>query len=248
MDLQLLALIPLALVDSTSFGTLLVPLWFLLVPGPVRSRRLLVFLGTIAVFYLLVGLVLLAGAEALRDRAAGLADSPALAVLQLLLGATLFVLSFAMGRRTDGDGRRPGRLLRWRDRAMGAGGSAGGGTGVLVGLALGAGLLEVATMLPYLGAIGLLSTSDLGAVQRGGVLAGYCVVMVLPALALVALRVLAARRVEPLLRRVSGWLERSGAGTTAWVVGIVGFLLARDALGRLPAVAGLLGGIGGSGN
>ncbi|SFO43742.1 Sap, sulfolipid-1-addressing protein [Geodermatophilus obscurus] len=247
MDPELLALVPLALVDSTSVGTLLLPAWFLLVPGRVQARRLLVFLGTIAGFYLLVGLALLAGAQALRDRAAELADSPALAVLQLLLGAALFVLAFVTGRGRDGD-RRPGRVLRWRDRAMGAGeDGAGGGTGVLVGLALGAGLLEVATMLPYLAAVWLLSASDLGAVAQGGVLAGYCLVMVLPALVLLGLRLGAARWVQPLLARVGAWLERSGAETTAWVVGIVGFLLARDAVGRLPALTALVEGIGGGG-
>ncbi len=247
MDPELLALVPLALVDSTSVGTLLLPVWFLLVPGRVQARRLVVFLGTIAGFYLLVGLALLAGAEVLRDRAAQLAGSPAVAVLQLLLGATLFVLAFVPGRRRDGDGegpRRPGRVLRWRDRAMGTGeDGAGGGTGVLVGLALGAGLLEVATMLPYLAAVGLLSASGLGAVAQGGLLAGYCVVMVLPALVLLALRVVAARWVQPLLVRVGAWLERTGAETTAWVLGIVGFLLARDAVGRLPGVTALVEGL-----
>ena len=234
MDLSLLALVPLALVDSTSVGTLLVPIWFLLVPGPVRARRLLLFLGTIAGFYLVVGLLLLAGAEALRERAAGLADSPALTVGQLLLGAALFVLSFTIGRKGEDGQRRPGRVLRWRDRAVSGGsGGSGGGTGVLVGLALGAGVLELATMLPYLGAIGLLGAADLPVVARGGALAGYCLVMVLPALVLLALRVLAARRVEPLLARVGAWLERTGAETTAWVVGIVGFLLARDAAVKL---------------
>ncbi len=246
MDPQLLALVPLALVDSTSVGTLLLPVWFLLVPGRVQARRLLVFLGTIAGFYLLVGLALLAGAEALRDRAAQLADSPALAVLQLVVGAALFVLAFTMGRRRrDGGGpRRPGRVLRWRDRAMGAGeDGAGGGTGVLVGLALGAGLLEVATMLPYLAAVALLSASGLGGLAQGSALAGYCLVMVLPALVLLGLRLGAAREVQPLLERVGAWLERTGAETTAWVVGIVGFLLARDAVGRLPALTALVEGL-----
>ncbi|MGY1714332.1 GAP family protein [Geodermatophilus sp. SYSU D01106] len=244
MDLELLALVPLALVDSTSVGTLLLPIWFLLAPGLVRARRLLVFLGTIAGFYLLVGLALLTGAEALRDRAAGLGDSSALTVAQLLLGVTLFASSFAMGRRREGS-RRSGRVLCWRDRAVGGGEDGGeGGTGVLVGLALGAGLLELATMLPYLAAIGLLGGSGLSPVLQGGVLAGYCLVMVLPALLLLALRLLAARQVEPLLARVGSWLERTGAETTAWVVGIAGFLLARDAIGRLPALTGWLDGLG----
>ena len=120
---------------------------------------------------------------------------------------------------------------------------AGGGTGVLVGLALGAGLLEVATMLPYLAAVGLLSASDLGAVAQGGVLAGYCLGMVLPALVLLGLRLRAARWVQPLLVRVGAWLERSGAETTAWVAGIVGCLLARDAVGRLPDLTALVEGL-----
>jgi hypothetical protein len=68
--------------------------------------------------------------------------------------------------------------------------------------------------------------------------------MVLPALVLLGLRLGAARWVQPLLVRVGAWLERSGAEATAWVVGIVGFLLARDALGRLPALTGLLEGLG----
>ncbi|MEK8226362.1 GAP family protein [Oerskovia sp. M15] len=58
-------------------------------------------------------------------------------------------------------------------------------------------------------------------------LAGYCVVMVLPALVLTAGRVLAARQVEPVLARLNGWMTRNAASTTAWVVGIVGFLVAR---------------------
>ena len=51
-------LVVLALIDSTSFGTLLIPLWFLLVPGRVRAHRVLVFLGTVAAFYLGVGIAL----------------------------------------------------------------------------------------------------------------------------------------------------------------------------------------------
>ena len=50
----------LALVDSTSFGTLVLPLMMLLAPQ-VRTRNLVVYLLTIAVFYFGVGVALLAG-------------------------------------------------------------------------------------------------------------------------------------------------------------------------------------------
>ena len=62
------------------------------------------------------------------------------------------------------------------------------------------------------------------------VLAAYCVVMVLPALVLMAARVAAGRLVEPLLDRLNAGMTKNAASTTAWVVGIVGFLLARDAV------------------
>ena len=53
----------LALVDSTSFGTLVLPLMMLLAPQ-VRTRNVVVYLCTIAVFYFGVGVALLAGARA----------------------------------------------------------------------------------------------------------------------------------------------------------------------------------------
>jgi hypothetical protein len=64
-------------------------------------------------------------------------------------------------------------------------------------------------------------------------MAAYCLVMVLPALALLGARLVARRAVEPLLERINAWMTKHAASTTAWVVGIVGFLLARDAAGRL---------------
>ena len=138
-------------------------------------------------------------------------------------------------------------MTRWRDRAMSG---EAGGVGALVGLAVAAAAVELGSMLPYLGAIGLLTGSELTWPARATVLVGYCLVMILPALVLLAGRLVAAGAVEPLLGRVARWMERSAGETTAWVLGIVGFLLARDALTRLPWVldalrtAGSVAGIG----
>lgn len=286
-------LVVLALIDSTSVGTLLVPVWFLLVPGRVRARRVLVFLATVATFYLVVGLVLMSGAHAALGSGSGLREGTAGSVVQLLLGGALLAWALAYkAPRADADGtgvtdgaaagaggggrpvleagrlgqpdggapggagvpgrpatatRRQGRVTRWRDRAMSG---EAGGAGALVGLAVAAAAVELGSMLPYLGAIGLLTGSELTWLERSAVLVGYCLVMILPALALLAGRVVAARAVEPLLGRVARWMERSAGETTAWVLGIVGFLLARDALTRLPWVldalrtAGSVAGIG----
>jgi Sap, sulfolipid-1-addressing protein len=100
-------------------------------------------------------------------------------------------------------------------------------------LALLAGLTEVATMVPYLAVIGILTTSGLGPRLIVGLLAGYCVVMIVPACALLTARVTARNLVEPVLRNLNNWIMKHGYGATGWILAIAGFLVARDAGARL---------------
>ncbi|MFC3688596.1 GAP family protein [Aquipuribacter hungaricus] len=265
MDWSTLAALPvLALVDSTSVGTLLLPAWLLLAPT-IRPRAVLGYLAVVAVVYWLLGLALLAGADVVVEAVSGAsdgggADRPrAVLVAQLVVGVLLLAWALLperwrrrLGRRrspavdvADGAadaGRQEaqggtfapapahapsaptGRLVRWRDRAAEGGSPTG-----LLALAAVAVLLEAATMLPYLGAVTLLASTPLATGTQVLVLVGYCLVMVLPALLLVAFRVLAAKRVEPLLRRLEGWSRRAGGEAVLWVAAIAGFLLARDA-------------------
>jgi hypothetical protein len=230
MDFALLgSLAALALIDSTSFGTLLIPIWLLMHPGGVRARRILIFLGTVAVFYFAFGVAIALGADAVLPQISRLLDTRPVAWAQLILGVGLFFLSFRLDRKPASGG---GRLVRWRERALADGGAAG-----LAGLALGAAAAEVTTMLPYLAAIGLLTTAGLAAAPTALIMVGYCLLMIVPALILLALRLVAGDRLTPLLTRVGDWIASSS--TLSWIVGIVGFLLARDAGVRLfPSVVG----------
>jgi hypothetical protein len=257
----------LALIDSTSFGTLLIPVWLLMSPGRVRVGRMLVYLGSIAGFYALVGLAILLGAGALSDTLSTLSSTRPFLIAQLVVGVGLFAWSFKLdpvggkkpaepvagtstadtsagGTAVDGAAAasgqttapsttapgKAGRLSRWRERVLG---SESGSGAALAALAVGAGLVEVASMLPYLAALGLIGTQGPGWPTSGLWVAGYCLVMIAPALVLMAARVFAARLVERPLGRLDRWLTKNAASTTAWVVGIVGFLVARDAVGRL---------------
>lgn len=230
----------LALLDSTSIGTLVLPVWMLLRPGRAPVRRVLLHLGIVAGAYLLLGAALLAvGTSAWRSlAAAGAGDRQGLAWGQLVVGLALFVASFALDparRRRKG---LPDRTQVWRERADRLG---PGGTAVLAGTAV---VLEAATMLPYLAALGILGAARLPAAASGAVLAGYCLVMVAPALVLLVGRVVAGARLEGILSRIDGWATRQGDAAMSWIVGIAGFLLARDAvqrLGGLDALSGLLG-------
>ncbi|XVU30194.1 GAP family protein [Actinoplanes sp. CA-054009] len=224
MDFALFgSLAVLALIDSTSFGTLLIPIWLLMHPGPVRPGRMLVFLGTVAVFYFAVGLAVALGADAFLPQITRLLDTRPVSWIQLVLGVGLFFWSFRLDRRRGTGGGRP---ARWRERALSDGSAAG-----LAGLALAAAAAEVTTMLPYLAAIGLLTGADLGPGVIAVVMAAYCLIMILPALLLLGARLAAGDRLTPLLTQVGDRLARSNA--LAWIVGIVGFLLARDAAIRL---------------
>ncbi|MFJ9393175.1 GAP family protein [Nocardioides sp. NPDC101246] len=229
------ALAVLALIDSTSFGTLLIPVWLLMAPGRVRPGRILVYLGALAGFYALLGIAILLGGSAVADALSGLRDSRPLLWGQLILGVGLFAWSFRLDPPGPGKERAdapepPHRLLRWRERAVA---SESGSASALAALAVLAGLVEAASMLPYLAAIGVIGTQGPDWPVSGLWVIGYCAVMIAPALLLTAARVFAAPVVARPLALLDGWLVKHAASATAWAVGIVGFLLARAALGPL---------------
>jgi hypothetical protein len=150
-------------------------------------------------------------------------------------GAGLLIIGFRVGARKAT--APSGRLLRWRERAVGDDAPLGG----LMILALTAAIIEAGSMLPYIAAIGLIGTADLSWPLTLAVMIGYCAVMVLPAIVLLAGRVGAAKFVEPVLVRINDWMERTGRENTAWLVGIVGFILAVNALDSL-GILGLIPG------
>jgi hypothetical protein len=231
----LVALVGLALVDSTSIGTLVLPVLMLSHPR-VRARRVLLYLATISGFYLALGVGLLFAADAVADAWGSLEGSRTVDIVQLVVGVGLLAVSFwpdtpwgkrARARRAADP--RAGRTERWADALAADRAPAS----VVVGVALLAGVVEAASMLPYLGAIAIVGASALSLPAQVGVIVAYVTVMALPALGLLALRVAAHGWLAPRLARTSELLMGRVGGAIWWVVGIVGFLLMADAAGRL---------------
>ncbi|WP_434444431.1 GAP family protein [Lentzea sp. E54] len=212
------ALAGLALLDSTSIGTLFIPIWLMLTPGRLRLSRFAVYLGTITVFYFAVGVLIVLGASQVIEHL----DSKVALWIQLVIGVFLFVVSFRF------DSKKKPDTGKWRNRL-----NANGSAPALAGVAVLAGVVELATMLPYLGAIGMMSAAELNPGQIGLLLAGYCLVMIVPAVLLLGGRLALRARIEPFLTRISNWFAEKGAGATGWILGIAGFLVARDAVARL---------------
>ncbi|MDP3952544.1 GAP family protein [Microbacterium sp.] len=252
----LLSLAVLALVDSLSVGTLLIPVFLLLNPGKVRVSRVLLYLVTIAAFYLAVGLLFLWGLVNVVDVASDFLTSPAGTIIRLIVGVGLLVASFLIpssskkkaqqpvaaasasslegfahpdaapsSPQTPAQAQRPGRIVRWRDRLLDPRTT----RAALMSVAVAAGVVEVATMLPYIVAMTMLADAGLDTPARVVSLVGYCLVMIVPALVLLILRIVAAPVITRPLQRLADWMQRTGAENTAWIIGILGFLIARAA-------------------
>lgn len=274
----------LALIDGLSVGTLLIPVFLLLHPGRVHARRILLYLGTIAAFYLLVGLLFLWGLVNLVDVASDFLASPAGLIIRLLVGGALLITAFVMptgdnsaaaaslsaslpasasvlpgtdlptAHEASGSSittpppapaavaeprARAGRITRWRERLLDP---RTRGTAVMA-VAVAAVLVEVATMLPYIVAMTMLADAGIDTPLRVLSLVGYCALMILPAVVLLVLRLVAAPLVQRPLERFAAWMERTGAENTAWIIGIIGFLIARSAateLGLFQAIGSFL--------
>ncbi len=243
MTIELLApLVALALIDSTSFGTLLIPLWLMLVPGRPRPGRIVLFLGTVAAFYLLLGMALLLGASMLLEMLQGAGDSQPLRIAQLVVGIGLMVLGAGMepwtkagkerraARRAAKQARSgPSLFVRMRRYAT----DPSAPVGAVIVFALTAAIIEAASMIPYLAAIGLLTASELSLLGRSVVLFGYCLVMITPALLLLVARLCLHDSVAPVLKKLESLLSRHTNGAMAWVIFLVGLYLAGDSLSKL---------------
>lgn len=241
----LVVLAVLALLDSTSFGTLLIPVWLLMAPGRLRAGRVMVYLGVVAGAYAVIGMVLLAGLVLIGDElvhtVSRFSGQPAFLIAQAGLAAGLIWLSCRLDPFTEAGRERKrqreerrggsGRVTRFRERAVGEGSH--GGVGPLLALALAAVGLEIATLLPYLAGIGLVAAESPAPPAGPLMILFYCLVMILPALVLLTARIAARQAVEQPLQKLEGFLSRHANGTIALILFLLGLWLGINALGGI---------------
>ena len=234
----------LALIDSTSFGTLLIPVWLMLARGRLRASRVVIYLLTVAGAYAVIGVVLLTSLLLVGDDLmvwfAGTRDQPAFLGAQLALGIGMVAYSFRMDPMTAAGKERKrqrdeargstGRVERFRTRALG---DDGGGLSGLFGLAFLAVGLEIATLLPYLAGIGMVAAEGPGMPTSAGYLLFYCAMMIAPATVLLLGRLVAARLLAGPLERLEGFLSRHANGTIALILFLFGAWMSLNAAGAL---------------
>ncbi|MEV4573743.1 GAP family protein [Nonomuraea jabiensis] len=213
------AVLGLALLDTLSPTVIGITLYLLLVRPPRVGALLAVYLGSVAIAYFALGVLLMLGMGALAPRVEG----NAWAWGQAALGAALIAGSYLIR------GRAPERAsIRARSFTMRA----------MLLLGLGTWLFEFATAVPYFGAIAIMTSAGLTAAQWSPLLGGYVTIMVLPGvLLLLAWAALGERTRE----RFERWRDRLSSGsrsTLRWIVGIAGALILLEAVDTLfPQVA-----------
>jgi len=212
--------LPLALLDTLGVSTIAIPVWFLLMPSGLRIGRVFGYLALVSLGYLVLGLVLLSTLAAVREDLKSALESPAGDTAMGVAGGALLLLAawYGLLRR-----ERPGsgRLVRWREQAVGRSSTAKG----LITVSTLAVVLEAATMFPYLAAIGILGESALPWPSQAAVLAVYCLVMVAPAVLVTLARLVSKSAVHRPLRRIDIWLRDNARENTAWLVALAGFIL-----------------------
>lgn len=225
------ALAGLALADSTSIGTLVIPVW-LLMRERFEARRTLLYLVAVAGFYWVVSLVLLA----FMARVAAATESIHLGRSwvwgQLAIGGMVLAIGFWCDQRPAVAMEGSPRVQRWRDRMLRLDENR-----TVVGLALTAGVMELATMLPLLTALGMLEKSNLSPTASVLAMTGYVALMMLPATALLAMRVALGVRVAKPIASLGRRLERHAHAITATVLMAVGGLASADAAIRLDLIS-----------
>lgn len=208
------AVLGLALLDTLSPTVIGITL-YLLLARPHRVGALLgVYLGSVAIAYFALGVLLMLGLGA----AVSHVDDTAWAWGQAALGATLIVGSYFIPDKNPGRASLRARSLTMRSMLV---------------LGLGTWLFEFATAVPYFGAIAIMTSAHLPAVQWLPLLGGYVTIMVIPGILLFAAWAALGERTPERFERWQTMLSARSRTALSWIVGIAGLLILLEAADTL---------------
>jgi cytochrome c biogenesis protein CcdA len=206
----LVSLVGLALLDSINPSALAVTV-YLLLRGEPYAPRVLAYVSAVFATYLGIGALLMFGLDSLWAYVEG----PAAYAVQGVVGALLLGYALlAPGKSREKKVRTPRSL----------------GMAAIFLLGATVTVVEFSTAFPYLGALAILSNTDLSVAGWLPILVGYNAIFVLPPLLLLAVYAAFGERARGALERLRKRFEGGSRETLLWIVGIVGFFLLADSL------------------
>ena len=214
---QLLLIGGLAILDTLSPTTIGVTIYLLLTDKERLTKRLFVYLLTVAGFYFAVGVSLMLGLDFLFKFISGLFQNRIVSWSFFIISNILFIASFYKKKKKNSEIPSP------KSKSIFS----------MIALGFTTTLIEVGTAFPYFAAIGILTTSNLSLIQWSSILAGYNLIMVLPSLLLFLFYLLFGRWMQKPLERLRMKIANSTGSALSWIMCIVGFLLILNSLDYL---------------
>ncbi len=226
-----LSVLGLALLDSLNPSAIVVSLLIVVARFDDRRRMaasLLAYAAGITVAMVGVGVALMLGLRVLIDQVLRDVPERALDVAQLVVGVIILLIG-ALTPAKQKRARRPLDLDR--------------GAGRLFVLGLGVTVVELSSALPYLAAVGILTSADLPPVQWVAWLVAYSAVVVLPVVLILLIGLATASREgarEWAAKRADS-MRQAGRGLILTILFLLGLFLTADAVTRLGVFDGLPG-------
>lgn len=207
----------LALLDTLSPATLGVSVYLLLTDKEKLTKRLLVYLLTVAGFYFAVGVSLMLGLAFLLENISDVFQNRIVSWTVFIIGAILFIASFYVPTKKNSDLPSP------KSKSILS----------IVALGFTTSLIEVGTAFPYFAAIGIMTTSNLSWMEWSSILAGYNFIMVMPSLLLFLFYLLFGRKMQKPLKKLRVKIANNTGSALSWIMCIVGIILIFNSLDYL---------------
>ncbi|MFD6509788.1 GAP family protein [Bacillus sp. NPDC060175] len=198
-----------ALLDTLSPGTLGVTVYLLLTDNKRLTKRLLVYLLTVAGFYFAVGVSLMLGLGFLLDNIFSVFQNRMVSWMVFIIGLVLFIASFYVPTKKNTGLPAP------KSRSILS----------MVALGFTTSLIEVGTAFPYFVAISIMTTSNLSWMEWSSILVGYNFIMVFPPLVLFLFYLLFGRRMQKPLEKLRVKIANNTGSALSWIMCIVGIVL-----------------------
>jgi cytochrome c biogenesis protein CcdA len=199
------ALIALALVDSVNPSAIVVTLYLL--SGGRSATRIGVYVAAIFLTYLMLGVTMLSGVDALRPLVGAFSGGRLGVVVQGLIGLAMLVFAIRAPATVS-----PAPQAEPSARSYAA----------LALLGVTVTIMELPTAVPYFAAVALLTAADLPIAQWLALLLLYNAIFVLPPVLLLAGHAIFGQRLDTQYRDLRERLQAGARDTTLWIFGLVG--------------------------
>ncbi|TCS95966.1 GAP family protein [Hazenella coriacea] len=196
----------LSILDTLSPTTIGVTVYMLLSASERSTRRLLIYLLTVSVFYFIVGILLMLGMDKVFQAITHFGNNNQ---LMTFAGLGLLIGSFFVPTKSTSEPRKP------KNKSILA----------MIILGLTTGIIEVGTALPYFAAIGIMTSNQLPMMESVTILAGYNFIMVLPSIILIILHHTFQKRMQAPLEKLRKKIVENSGSTLSWLMSIAGILL-----------------------